>query len=236
MEIKPLTGNWTTRCCTCGKEYQNGVGSTECCGSLQEIVSREASCLKCEQIKGQLTALEAELSRVVETGLRTEKQLEGFHSELGQARREAVCLAASIWRSEYKADAPNWAPLETVAGVISQIDNMYAGVRAQRDEARFALNQARDRINAKDVALLNIQGSENLVRIWDLARLASLDASGDPSEPLEITALRAKCKIKDEALTELLKAMHEYEFEVDDEPTFKHRSMMERARAALNTP
>ena len=30
---------WRTRCCACGAEYENGCGSTECCGSLQEVIS-----------------------------------------------------------------------------------------------------------------------------------------------------------------------------------------------------
>lgn len=36
--MTPLTGTWRTRCCVCRKEYENGVGSTECCGSIQEII------------------------------------------------------------------------------------------------------------------------------------------------------------------------------------------------------
>lgn len=38
VELIPLTGKWTTRCKVCGVEYQNGCGSSECCGALQEIV------------------------------------------------------------------------------------------------------------------------------------------------------------------------------------------------------
>jgi hypothetical protein len=43
--------------------------------------------------------------------------------------RSARDLAVSIWRDNYKNTAPNWEPLEDLAGVISQIDNMVAGLR-----------------------------------------------------------------------------------------------------------
>lgn len=41
LALTPLTGRWRTRCSVCGKEYENGCGSTECCGALQEIISHE---------------------------------------------------------------------------------------------------------------------------------------------------------------------------------------------------
>lgn len=36
------------------------------------------------------------------------------------------------------------------------------------------------------------------------------------------------------ALEEMLLAMHEYDMDVDEEPPYKHREMMKRARAALS--
>lgn len=56
-------------------------------------------------------------------------------AELDAAKRAAESLATSIHRSEY-SDVTQWELCDSVAGVISQIDNMYAGVRKQRDEAR----------------------------------------------------------------------------------------------------
>ncbi len=66
-------------------------------------------------------------------------QIEQLREALGRAHREALSLAQSIWRSEYRRKSPDWEPCDTVAGIITQIDNMYAGVRRQRDEARAAL-------------------------------------------------------------------------------------------------
>ena len=58
--------------------------------------------------------------------------------ELARARQEAEYLALTIYNKEYK-DKPDAVPfelLDTVAGVITQIDNMYTGVRNERDQLR----------------------------------------------------------------------------------------------------
>lgn len=59
--------------------------------------------------------------------------------ELEEARREALRLALCIYKTEYQESAPDWKPSETVGGIISQIDNMYAGVREQRDKKSFVV-------------------------------------------------------------------------------------------------
>jgi chromosome segregation ATPase len=61
--------------------------------------------------------------------------------ELHKASVEANALATSIQKAEY-SDAKEFELLGSVAGVISQIDNMYAGVRQQRDKAREQLRIA----------------------------------------------------------------------------------------------
>lgn len=38
-------------------------------------------------------------------------------------------LALAIWRDNYKDTAPQWEPLDDLAGVISQIDNMVCGMK-----------------------------------------------------------------------------------------------------------
>lgn len=60
--------------------------------------------------------------------------------DLHKASVEANALATSIQKAEY-SNAKEFELLGSVAGVISQIDNMYAGVRQQRDEAREKLNE-----------------------------------------------------------------------------------------------
>ena len=55
--------------------------------------------------------------------------------EYGYARR----LAETIWNQHYKAAAPQWKPLDDLVGVLTQIDNMTAGLTTppQRTEQNF---------------------------------------------------------------------------------------------------
>jgi hypothetical protein len=41
-------------------------------------------------------------------------------------------LAVAIWEQHYKGVAPQWKPLDDLMGVLTQIDNMTAGLTAQR--------------------------------------------------------------------------------------------------------
>jgi len=45
-------------------------------------------------------------------------------SQLAYAQR----LATYLWEQHYKADAPDWKPLEDMTGVLTQIDNMIVGL------------------------------------------------------------------------------------------------------------
>lgn len=40
----------------------------------------------------------------------------------------ALQMAHALWEQHYKADAPNWQPCPDLIGVLTQIDNMVAGV------------------------------------------------------------------------------------------------------------
>ncbi len=46
----------------------------------------------------------------------------------GYARR----LAVAIWEQHYKDVAPQWSPLDDLMGVLTQIDNMTAGLTSHR--------------------------------------------------------------------------------------------------------
>jgi hypothetical protein len=70
---------------------------------------------------------------------RAESERDEAREQLRKASVEANTLATPIQKTEYP-DAKEFELLGSVAGVISQIDNMYAGVRQQRDEAREALD------------------------------------------------------------------------------------------------
>jgi len=65
--------------------------------------------------------------------------------ELEQGKDELRRLIESIWRAEYRHTAPEWKALPDLVGMVTQVDNMYAGVRSQRDEARWHLAGALER-------------------------------------------------------------------------------------------
>ena len=79
--------------------------------------------------------------------LEMQAEIQRLGSELAEARREIQSLIESIWRAEYRREAPQWKPLPDLVGMITQMDNMYAGVREQRDQARW------DKVEARDKAL-----------------------------------------------------------------------------------
>ena len=57
------------------------------------------------------------------------------------AHREAVRLAQVLWRRSYRKASPYWKPLDDTVGVISQIDNMHAGVLKDLEEVRAKYHQ-----------------------------------------------------------------------------------------------
>lgn len=99
-----------------------------------------------------------ELCDKAQSTLRTQSAtITTLQAELAEARDELKRLIESIWKAEYRREAPEWKPLPDLIGMITQMDNMYAGVRDQRDQARAQLariqkpgNQRMDRIRIDD--------------------------------------------------------------------------------------
>ena len=111
-----------------------------------------------------------------------ERQRDEAREQLRAARVESETLATSIWRAEYSAESPAWGLCDTVAGVISQIDNMYAGVRRQRDEARAEREETRKLIVRHCAARANYRARlDRTVRIalrwrrWACVQSAKVD-------------------------------------------------------------
>ena len=69
---------------------------------------------------------------------------------VGDATRELEELATSIWRAEFRHDAPEWQPLPDLRGLVSQVDNMYAGVRSQRDVQTDRANKLTEQMRWAD--------------------------------------------------------------------------------------
>ena len=63
---------------------------------------------------------------------------------LAEAKREAESLALSLWKRHYKDDAPDWGLCDSVAGVITQIDNMSAGLGVKVEEQQQTIETLRE--------------------------------------------------------------------------------------------
>jgi len=73
---------------------------------------------------------------------------EAMAEQLNRATEYASRLATTIYKQHY-SDVKGWELCDTVAGIISQIDNMTAGIEikrltAERDAMREQLREARD--------------------------------------------------------------------------------------------
>lgn len=81
---------------------------------------------------------------------------------------EARSVAVAIWRRRYSKEAPNWTPLDTTAGVVSQIDNMAAGL--MNDLSRVEAENAALR---QEIAALRINRAqlEHAVKVVESLRL-----------------------------------------------------------------
>lgn len=64
-----------------------------------------------------------------------QNEREALKAELDAAMREASELVMVIWRAEFQQVSPNFELCNSLVGVISQIDHMYAAIRSQRDAA-----------------------------------------------------------------------------------------------------
>ena len=68
-----------------------------------------------------------------EEAVEAEQAMESFRAALAQqaepdAYGYASRLAVAIWEKHYKDTAPHWKPLDDLVGVLTQIDNMAAGM------------------------------------------------------------------------------------------------------------
>jgi hypothetical protein len=48
-------------------------------------------------------------------------------------------IAVHLWTRYYKAESPQWEPLPELTGVLTQIDNMIAGLNREALEAKVSL-------------------------------------------------------------------------------------------------
>ena len=53
----------------------------------------------------------------------------------------AVRIASYMWETYYKNVAPEWEPLNDLLGVLTQIDNMIAGMNQEFDDNLPLINR-----------------------------------------------------------------------------------------------
>ncbi len=61
---------------------------------------------------------------------------------VGKSFDEVRALCSHLWARHYRDKVPNWLPLDTLPGVISQLDNMTAGVSNDIDEMTAKFKEA----------------------------------------------------------------------------------------------
>ena len=76
-------------------------------------------------------------------------------------------LAVAIWRTNYADEAPQWEPLPDIDGIVSQIDNMAAGLRQQVAVLKWEQAKLRTAADGLAEALERIkQGCQEDIDSW----------------------------------------------------------------------
>lgn len=71
-----------------------------------------------------------------------------LEAEVALAQREADSLAQSLNRRFYSEEASNWGLCDSVAGVISQIDNMAAGLGQRAEKAEAEVERLKEQLES----------------------------------------------------------------------------------------
>ena len=100
------------KCESCGKKRTVGVATILSC-----------NCPQCGRLMFPLKENEESKSASVTGYKPTEEYI--------YAKR----LAKHLWENHYKKKAPEWEPLPDLMGILSQIDNMIAGLQHERSGA-----------------------------------------------------------------------------------------------------
>jgi molecular chaperone GrpE (heat shock protein) len=107
-------------------------------------------------LEQQLSTTQAELEEWKENAKYNHNRAEAKKCELEKAHIEASSLALYMWKHHYKEESPCFSLCDSVAGIITQIDNMYTGIR----DKLTATTTGRD-----EVAEHNVYLTDRLVAI-----------------------------------------------------------------------
>ena len=104
-----------------GDKHQKDI--EDAAAELRRLQSMET------ESKERILRLEGALTKEVAINAQL---LEALTKQEPDAYGYASRLAVAIWEQHYKGVAPQWKPLDDLMGVLTQIDNMTAGLTAQR--------------------------------------------------------------------------------------------------------
>jgi hypothetical protein len=99
------------------------------------------------------------------------------------AYRSALSLAMALWRRHYQKEAPHWKPQPDVVGLISQIDNMAAGLSNRLDDMKATVqpNEGQIIINAiiRAGAILTIEktSEDSAIIVWHANAAEQIEAA-----------------------------------------------------------
>ena len=100
---------------------------------------------------------------------RLQARVSELEEHLRRANNEASDLVWSIWRRHYSGDMPNFELLDSVAGIISQINNMVAGLLEENDLLRYNRNleAVRQSVNISESWRPAIKEAINMAYVFD---------------------------------------------------------------------
>jgi hypothetical protein len=157
------------------------------------------------------------LPNFVDIARKFERERDEAREQLRKASVEAHTLATSIQKAEYP-DAKEFELLGSVAGVISQIDNMYAGVRQQRDEWRkkFELSVDVVEIVARLAQAKSERDEAREERDWAIKQVSTLQST---FEDLQLKMLSEQAEVLqkiDSEYDKLFDEAHQIRIERDE--------------------
>ena len=109
----------------------------------QEIRDYEAlnadTAMQLNKAKQRIAELESQLEKKQAILDQCFEQRDTAEAQLAEAREEAKALAVSLWIKHHRKDSPEFELCDSVAGIISQINNMVAGIIDKLEELEAQL-------------------------------------------------------------------------------------------------
>jgi hypothetical protein len=134
------------------------------------------------------------------------EELDQLRKENTEALSEAKALCLAIYNSHFKKSAPQFEMLDNTAGVISQIDNMTAGLSEENTSLFEENKRLKERVEKLKKVILN---SRDICLMLDVPICPRAEAAEAKVKELETQlAGRTYCH-SDEAVEEKLKRYEE---------------------------